>query len=96
MCTTVGYCAGHLRYKFIREEVIDDSDEADDGDIDRESGTNGAEKGSSSSSSSSSSGRETSRKQESEWYDCLATAPEGGISISAAWTSSDVRIEVKT
>jgi hypothetical protein len=33
--------------------------------------------------------------KESEWYDCLATAPEGGVSITAAWTSSDIRLEVQ-
>ena len=40
----------------------------------------------------SSSGKEV--RNESDWYDCLAASPEGGLSISAAWTSSDIRVEV--
>lgn len=33
-------------------------------------------------------------EEESIWYDCLATASDGGIAISGAWTSGNVFVEV--
>ena len=38
--------------------------------------------------------RNSKEEEESTWYDCLATAPHGGIAISGAWTSDNVFLEV--
>ena len=126
-----GYVAGHLRFKFIREEAMDtkgdddddddddddnDNDNDDDQDRDGHKSKEGGIKGSKAQKSREVVTKSFSTKslsfekyfilnklspivdiilKESEWYDCLATAPEGGVSITAAWTSSDIRLEVQ-
>ena len=78
----IGYVAGHLRYKFNKKKRIDHSFD-DDSDVHKDR--------------NNFKGRNIHQEQEEEsiWYDCLAAAPHGGISISGAWTSDNVFLEVR-
>lgn len=103
-----GYVAGHLRYKFIREskgrmiETEDDEDECGDSQDNDHNKKNASinenfhdsDEHTSKKGKKSSNGSGKEIRNESDWYDCLAASPEGGLSISAAWTSSDIRVEV--
>ena len=79
----IGYVAGHLRYKFNKKKRIDHSLD-DNCDVDNDNRN----------SENRNNHHERDQEEESTWYDCLATAPHGGIAISGAWTSDNVFLEV--